>query len=45
VFGGGLDVRAGRHLDIRVVQADYAPTRIDGEWQHNFHVGAGIVIH
>ena len=45
VFGGGLDIRAGRHLDIRVVQADYAPTRIEGEWQHNFHVGFGVVIH
>jgi hypothetical protein len=45
VFGGGLDVRASRHLDIRVVQADYAPTRIEGEWQHNFRIGVGIVIH
>lgn len=45
VFGGGLDLRASRHIDIRVVQADYAPTRIEGTWQHNFHIGAGIVIH
>jgi hypothetical protein len=45
VFGGGLDVRASRHIDIRVVQADYVPTRLEGEWQHNFHVGVGIVIH
>lgn len=45
VFGGGLDIRASRHVDIRVVQADYAPTRIEGESQHNFHVGVGIVLH
>jgi hypothetical protein len=45
VFGGGLDIRASRHVDIRVVQADYAPTRVEGETQNNFHVGVGIVIH
>jgi hypothetical protein len=24
--GGGLDVRAGRRLDLRLIQADYLPT-------------------
>lgn len=45
VFGGGVDVRAGKRIDIRVVQADYAPTHLDGEWQHNFRLGFGVVIH
>jgi len=42
-FGAGLDIRASRRVDIRVVQADYNPTRLFGETQHNFRIGAGIV--
>lgn len=44
IFGGGLDIRAGKRIDVRVVQLDYNPTHIEGEWQHNFRIGAGIVI-
>jgi hypothetical protein len=45
VIGGGLDIRAGKRIDVRVIQVDYNPTHVEGEWQHNFRIGAGIVIH
>jgi hypothetical protein len=45
VIGGGLDIRAGRRFDVRAIQVDYNPTRIVGETNHNFRIGAGIVIH
>lgn len=44
-FGGGVDIRAGKRIDIRVVQIDYNPTRLFDSTQHNFRIGAGIVIH
>lgn len=44
-LGGGLDVRAGKHIDVRVIQADYNPARISGGTDHNFRLGVGIVIH
>jgi hypothetical protein len=44
-FGGGLDIRLNNRIDIRAVQADYNPTRLFGDTQHNFRFGAGIVIH
>lgn len=44
-FGGGLDIRAGKRIDIRVIQLDYNPTGLFGSTQHNFRIGAGIAIH
>jgi hypothetical protein len=44
-FGGGLDVRVGQRIDVRVIQLDYNPTRLFDNTQHNFRVGAGIVFH
>jgi opacity protein-like surface antigen len=44
-FGGGLDFRVSDRVDIRAIQLDYNPTRIDGSTQHNFRVGVGIVFH
>jgi hypothetical protein len=44
-FGGGLDIRLNDRLDIRAVQADYNPSWLFGDAQHNFRIGAGIVIH
>ena len=44
-FGGGLDIRAGRRVDVRVIQFDYNPTHVFNETQHNFRIGAGIVFH
>jgi opacity protein-like surface antigen len=43
-FGGGLDVHAGEHLDVRVIQVDYLPTFFNGKRQDNFRAGAGIKI-
>jgi len=44
-LGGGLDIRLNSRFDIRVIQADYNPTRINDITRHNFRIGAGIVIH
>lgn len=44
-FGGGLDIRAGDRLDIRVIQIDYNPTRLFDSTQHNFRIGVGLVFH
>ncbi len=44
-FGGGLDIRAGKRVDIRVIQFDYNPTHVFDQTQHNFRIGAGIVFH
>ena len=44
-FGGGVDIRAGRRIDIRAIQFDYNPTWLFGARQDNFRIGAGIVIH
>jgi len=43
-FGGGLDVHAGEHIDVRAVQVDYLPTFFNGKRQDNIRVGAGIKI-
>jgi hypothetical protein len=41
-FGGGLDVHAWEHVDIRVIQVDYLPTFFNSEHQNNIRVGAGV---
>ncbi|MCA1634538.1 MAG: outer membrane beta-barrel protein [Acidobacteria bacterium] len=43
IIGGGLDFRINDRVDFRAVQFDYNPTRLDGETQHNFRIGIGIV--
>jgi opacity protein-like surface antigen len=43
-FGGGLDVHAGEHVDVRVVQFDYLPTFFNGSRQDNLRASAGIKI-
>ena len=43
--GGGLDIRLNDKIDIRAIQFDYNPTRVFDATQHNFRIGAGIVIH
>jgi hypothetical protein len=42
-IGGGIDVRAGRHLDIRLIQADYLPTFFGSTRQDNLRLSFGIV--
>lgn len=43
-IGGGLDVHAGDHIDIRAIQVDWAPTFFNGRRQDNIRAGAGIKI-
>src|SRR2546421_533355 len=43
-FGGGLDIHASEHLDVRPIMIDYLPTFFNGKRQDNFRVGAGIKI-
>ena len=43
--GGGIDIRAGNRLDVRVIQFDYNPTRLFDSTQHNFRIGVGLVFH
>lgn len=43
-FGGGLDVHASDHVDVRVIQVDYLPTFFNGKRQDGIRAGAGIKI-
>lgn len=43
-LGGGVDVKAGRHLAIRAVQVDSLPIRIGGDRTNGVRVGVGIVL-
>lgn len=53
VFGGGLDVKVHRRVDIRVFQIDYNPIwfkgndslELDSRTQNNIRIGFGVVIH
>jgi opacity protein-like surface antigen len=51
-FGGGVDLKAVKHVSVRLFQFDYIPARVasdsssDGhQWSHNYRLQAGIVIH
>jgi opacity protein-like surface antigen len=41
--GGGIDVVVSKHLALRVVQIDYMPVRIRGDWRQNGRGQAGLV--
>jgi hypothetical protein len=41
-FGGGLDVRLGNRVDLRLIQVDYNPVRLEGSTSHNFRFGIGL---
>jgi opacity protein-like surface antigen len=51
LFGGGIDVKLNKRVDLRVIQFDYNPifvkTRngIEGYTQNNFRIGIGLVFH
>lgn len=49
VFGGGLDIRVSRRIDVRVIQFDYNPLRVTSDGTsilfNDFRIGAGIVFH
>jgi hypothetical protein len=42
-LGGGMDVRVGSRVAIRLLQADYLPTRSSGRWFHNGRAALGVV--
>jgi opacity protein-like surface antigen len=42
-FGGGLDVKLNRSVQLRLVQVDYNPIWFDGGRQNNFRFGFGLV--
>ena len=42
-FGGGLDIKAGKRVQIRLIQVDYNPIKFDDGTSHNVRIGAGIV--
>ncbi len=43
-LGGGVDVKLSNRFALRVIQADYLLTRVDGETANNARVSAGVVI-
>jgi opacity protein-like surface antigen len=42
-LGGGLDIRASKRIDVRLVQADYSPTHFGPGWQQNIRLSFGII--
>jgi hypothetical protein len=42
-LGAGFDWRLTNHVSWRIVQADYLPTRLGGDWQNNFRASTAIV--
>lgn len=42
-FGGGLDIKLSRKIDLRVIQVDYNPIYSDSRVDNNVRIGAGIV--
>jgi opacity protein-like surface antigen len=42
-LGGGLDIRAGKRIDVRLIQVDYSPTHFGSGWQHNVRLSIGII--
>lgn len=43
-LGGGLDIHASEHIDIRPIMVDWVPTFFNGKRQDNWRAGAGIKI-
>ena len=41
-FGGGLDVKLSNRVDLRLIQVDYNPMRLNGSNSHNFRFGIGL---
>jgi hypothetical protein len=42
-FGGGLDIRLNRRIDIRAFQIDYNPIKFGGGFDDNFRFSIGVV--
>ena len=45
IFGGGIDIRAGDRIDVRIIQVDYIPARLFGSSDRNVRVGLGLAFH
>lgn len=43
VVGGGIDFKVNDTIQIRAIQVDWNPLRINGTTDHNLRIGAGIV--
>jgi hypothetical protein len=50
-FGGGVDLKAYKHLSVRLFQFDYIPARVasdssggEHQWSHNYRLQVGIVL-
>jgi opacity protein-like surface antigen len=43
VFGGGIDIRASKHVSVRAIQADYNPTFFGQGRQNNSRLSVGVV--
>ena len=43
-FGGGVDVRLNDKIDVRAIQVDWNPVRLNGLTENNLRIGVGIVI-
>jgi opacity protein-like surface antigen len=43
-FGGGLDIRAGKHVDVRAGQVDYLPVFFSNKREDNIRFSAGVKI-
>ena len=43
-LGGGLDIRAGRHIDLRAAQVDYLPVFFSHKREDNLRFSAGVKI-
>jgi hypothetical protein len=44
-FGGGMDINAGRHFAIRLVQSDWLPDHNNGVWSTDaIRMGFGVVV-
>ena len=42
-LGGGLDIRTGKRIDVRLIQVDYSPTHFGSAWQQNVRLSIGII--
>ncbi|MEJ7811743.1 MAG: outer membrane beta-barrel protein [Gemmatimonadaceae bacterium] len=43
--GGGIDIRLGSRIDLRLLEIDYNQTRLFDGKQHNYRAAAGLVLH
>jgi hypothetical protein len=42
-LGAGLDINLSHYFAMRLIQADYVPTRILGYWESSFRINTGVV--